>query len=310
MIATIAVLTFVLLLILSYIGIDVFTSEREAIALRLKELNNSQKPGAVIREELSRSLKDRLVTPFFNKIAAFFSQLMPSSVISMIENKLIAAGGFHGLNAEQFLGLCGVFGIVFLVITWEVLIVSNYQQPLSKFVGTGLVCMLLGMLLPFLQLVQKGINRNATLQRELPDVLDLLTVSVEAGLSFDGALIKLSEKMKGALVDEFSIMLQEMRVGVPRREALLALSKRCNVQDVTLFTGALVQADQLGVSIGKVLRIQSVEMREKRRQRAEEKAMKAPIKMLFPLVFFIFPALFIVLLGPALIQLYDMFSNK
>lgn len=310
MVVAIAALSFVLLLLLSYIGIEMFTSEREAIALRLKEINNAPTTGAVIQEELSRSLKDRLVTPFFNNLSSFFSNLMPSSVIRIVENKLVAAGGFHGLNAEQFLGLCGLLGVVFSIIAWEFMVVSAKQPPLSKYLGTGLICMLLGMLLPFLQLVQKGINRSATLQRELPDVLDLLTVSIEAGLGFEGALIKLSEKMKGALVDEFTRMLQEMRVGVPRREALLALSKRCNVQDVTLFTGALVQADQLGVSIGKVLRIQSVEMREKRRQRAEELAMKAPIKMLFPLVFFIFPALFIVLLGPAVLQLFNMFAGK
>jgi len=159
-------------------------------------------------------------------------------------------------------------------------------------------------------LEQKIARRKANLMHELPDVLDLLTVSVEAGLGFDGALIKLSEKMKGDMVDEFTRMLQEMRIGVPRREALRSLAKRCNTQDVTLFTGALIQADQLGVSIAKVLRIQSVEMRDKRRQRAEEQAMKAPVKMLFPLVFFIFPAILIVLLGPALLQIIGMMSNK
>ena len=116
--------------------------------------------------------------------------------------------------------------------------------------------------------------------------------------------------MKGQMVDEFTRMLQEIRIGVSRKDALRALAERCDVQDISLFTGALIQADQLGVSISKVLRIQSLDMREKRKQRAEEQGMKAPIKMLFTLVFFIFPALLIVLLGPAVIQMFEIFTKK
>lgn len=165
---------------------------------------------------------------------------------------------------------------------------------------------LVSQLLPMLLLNHKIAGRKKSIQKDLADVLDLLTVSVEAGLGFDGALTKLAEKMKGALVDEFNRVLQEIRMGIPRRDALVAMGIRCDVPDLSLFTTSLVQADQLGVSIGNVLRVQSASMREKRRQRAEERAMKAPIKMLLPLVLFIFPSLFVVLLGPALIQ---MFTN-
>lgn len=150
-------------------------------------------------------------------------------------------------------------------------------------------------------------NRQMEIQRTLPDVLDLLTVSVEAGLSFDGALVKLAEKMKGALVDELTRVLQEMRIGIPRKAALTAMAKRCDVEDLSLFVSAIVQADQLGVGIAKVLRIQSVEARDKRRMKIRELAMKAPIKMLFPLVFFIFPALFVVVLGPAVLSIIKTF---
>lgn len=150
-------------------------------------------------------------------------------------------------------------------------------------------------------------NRQREIQRTLPDVLDLLTVSVEAGLSFDGALVKLAEKMKGALVDELTRVLQEMRIGIPRKAALTAMAKRCDVEDLSLFVSAIVQADQLGVGIAKVLRIQSVEARDKRRMKIRELAMKAPIKMLFPLVFFIFPALFVVVLGPAVLSIIKTF---
>ncbi len=308
MLVLIASLAFIIMIIFSYLALGSYISERETMALRLKALDRPQELGSVIEEEMAPSLKERLVTPFFNNISRFFSQLLPSSVISSLEKKLIMAGGFYGLNAEQFLGLCGVISVLLTVIVLEFSVVSN--QPINKIIGFCMISLILGAALPLLLLKQRTITRKENLQRELPDVLDLLTVSVEAGLGFDGALVKLSEKMSGDMVDEFNRMLQEMRIGVPRREALRALAKRCDVQDVTLFTGALVQADQLGVSIGKVLRIQSVEMREKRRQRAEEQAMKAPIKMLFPLVFFIFPVIFIVLLGPAVLQVMKLFTNK
>ena len=161
-----------------------------------------------------------------------------------------------------------------------------------------------------LLLNRKITARRKSIQSDLPDALDLLTVSVEAGLGFDGALAKLSEKMKGALVEEFSRTLQEMRIGVPRRDAIRAMGQRCSVDDLSLFTAAVVQADQLGVSIGNVLRVQSAAMREKRRQRAQEKAQKAPVKMLIPLVVFIFPAIFVVLLGPAVIRLMSSLLFK
>lgn len=308
MLLLIAALAFVIMVIFSYIGLGGYISERDAVALRLKALDNQKDAGAVIHEEMSLSLKDRLVSPIFDSISRFMSNLVPSAVLESIEKKLISANGFHGLSSAQFFGFAAVLGTLLAVLTWELLMIS--KQPSNKITAYCLIAFLLGIILPFMLLEQKIARRKANLMHELPDVLDLLTVSVEAGLGFDGALIKLSEKMKGDMVDEFTRMLQEMRIGVPRREALRSLAKRCNTQDVTLFTGALIQADQLGVSIAKVLRIQSVEMRDKRRQRAEEQAMKAPVKMLFPLVFFIFPAILIVLLGPALLQIIGMMSNK
>jgi tight adherence protein C len=140
-------------------------------------------------------------------------------------------------------------------------------------------------------------------------VLVLLTVSVEAGLAFDSAVARVVEKLKGPLGDEFQRMLQDVRMGMPRREALRDMSNRVEVADLTNFVSSLIQADTHGVSISKVLRVQSEQMRYKRKQRAEEQAMKAPIKMIFPLIFFIFPTIFVILLGPAGIQVVKMFSN-
>ena len=143
------------------------------------------------------------------------------------------------------------------------------------------------------------------MRRSLPDVLDLLTISVEAGLGFDAAVLRVTEKLGGVLGEEFSRVLQETKMGKSRREALRDMAARVGVDDVSSFVNAVIQAEQLGVSIGSVLRLQSQAMRVKRRQRAEEAALQAPVKMLFPLIFFIFPGLFVVLLGPAVIQIME-----
>jgi tight adherence protein C len=139
--------------------------------------------------------------------------------------------------------------------------------------------------------------------------LDLLTVSVEAGLGFDQALLKIVEKTKGPLTEECIRVLHEIRIGKARRDALREMGKRTGVEDLQTFVAAIIQADQLGVSIGNVLRIQSRQLRQKRRQKAEEKAQKAPVKMLIPMILFIFPSLFILLLGPGVLQLIDNFST-
>lgn len=309
MLLLITILAFVIMVLFSFIFVGNYAAEREEVSMRLKALEGAQvETVTVIEEEMSVSFKNRIATPFFNSISRFFSNFFPSTAVITLNRKLLNANGFYGLNAEQFLGLCLVVGIVLAVIIGDIMVITN--KPTSKVLTFGLMAFIIGSLLPYVMLEQKIAKRKAALQRELPDVLDLLTVSVEAGLGFDGALVKLSEKMKGQMVDEFTRMLQEIRIGVSRKDALRSLAERCDVQDISLFTGALIQADQLGVSISKVLRIQSLEMREKRKQRAEEQGMKAPIKMLFPLVFFIFPALLIVLLGPAVIQIIQVFMKK
>ena len=151
-------------------------------------------------------------------------------------------------------------------------------------------------------------QRSESILKSLPDVLDLLSVSVEAGLGFDAALQKVVEKSQGPLADEFDTALNEIRMGKPRREALRDMARRVEVDDVSTFVGAVVQADTLGVSISNVLAVQAEQVRQKRRQRAEEKAQKAPVKILIPMLFFIFPTIFIVLLGPALLQIGKVFK--
>jgi tight adherence protein C len=162
------------------------------------------------------------------------------------------------------------------------------------------------LILPKSLLKSKIKMRRKTVTRQLPDVLDILTVSVESGLSFDSALAKVVEKNYGELAMEFKKVLNEIQLGKTRREALKNMSVRCDADDVRLFISSIIQAEQLGVSIGKVLRIQADQMRLKRKQRAEELAIKAPVKMILPLVLFVFPGLFVVILGPALIQIKNV----
>ncbi|HZG58590.1 type II secretion system F family protein [Paenibacillus sp.] len=178
--------------------------------------------------------------------------------------------------------------------------------------GTTALLTMLGALaawrLPYLYLGGKAKKRAKQALRELPDVLDLLTVSLEAGLGFDAALGKLVSKKSGVLADEFYRCLEEIRLGRTRREALLGLRERVGLDEMRTLVSSILQAEKLGIGLVQVLRVQSAELRDRRKQRAEEAAMKAPIKMLFPLVLFVFPCLFIVLLGPVLIQFMDTFG--
>ena len=171
------------------------------------------------------------------------------------------------------------------------------------------VAFILGLVIPNFMLKRQISSRQMKITQELPDNLDLLTVSVEAGLGFDQALLKLVEKTNGPLSKEFKRLLHEIRIGKTRRDALREMATRTGVEDLQTFVAAIIQADQLGVGIGNVLRIQSQQLRQKRRQRAEEKAQKAPVKMLIPMILFIFPSLFIILLGPGVLQLIDSFAK-
>jgi len=282
----------------------------EQVTVRLRELDGggAARAGGGYDEELDKPFSQRVLAPVTGSFAGFLLRFTPRSTKLMTEERLAAAGGFGGLSAGQFLVLTGFVAVLLAVLSAAA--ADAARVAVNKTVGVAITALAIGLVLPFFLLNGKAKSRKASMQKDLPDVLDILTVSVEAGLGFDGALVKLSEKMRGALVDEFSRLLQEIRVGVPRRDALHALALRCDVPDVSLFTTSLIQADQLGVSIGSVLRVQSAAVREKRRQRAQEKAMKAPIKMLIPLVMFIFPAIFIVLLGPAMIQLFTTFIKR
>lgn len=245
----------------------------------------------------------RAVLPFLTNMSRWVIRVTPVGWRNSLRLKLILAGNPGGLEAGQFLALYLLIIAVFTVGAF-LLTRGSDQQMLFCAVGVGF-----GLLLPDFRLKGRIQTRQGAMRKALPSFLDLLTVSVEAGLGFDAALGRVSAQNEGPLAEEFQRVLQEIRMGKPRRDALRDLGGRTEVKELSSFLAALVQADQLGVSIGNVLRVQARQMRHSRRQRAEETAMKAPIKMLFPLVFFIFPSLFIVLLGPAVIQMLETFGQ-
>lgn len=245
--------------------------------------------------EFNQPLKKRL-TFFFKRWSFWFTgKFVNKETMSLYEGKLNAAGYPLGLSTEGF-----------IAFKYSVLVISLLLGALSKNLLIFFAMAGIGFILPNFILKKSEKKRKELIIKDLPDILDLLSVSVEAGLGFDQAIQKVVEKSSGPLSDEFEKTLQEINMGKPRREALRDMGKRVNVDDVTVFLSAIVQADQLGVSISNVLRLQSKQGRTNRRMRAEEKAQKLPIKILIPLVVFVFPCILIVLLGPAVPKLLQM----
>jgi tight adherence protein C len=250
--------------------------------------------------ELSQPFSQRVIKPLIEGSARFIGRFAPQRNIEGIRHKLELAGRPYGWGPTEFLGVRGLAGILMATVTFLLLTLTGQYLP-KRFLATLVAGGLGFYLLPTLWLLSKIRARQDKVVKALPDALDLLTISVEAGLGFDAAMSKVAEKWENELSMAFNRVIQEIQMGMLRREALRSMADRMEVPDVSSFIAAIIQADQLGVSIAKVLRIQSEQMRIRRRQRAEEKAHQAPVKMLFPMAFLIFPALFIVLLGPALL---------
>ena len=249
--------------------------------------------------ELQQPFFDRTVKPLAGRLSGAVARITSSSFTERTEKRLAMAGNPGDMKVADWLGIKAiatgvVAGLMFII--FGVLGGSITQGLLLALVGTGI-----GYIGPEFWLGRRVRARQKAILIGIPDALDLLTISVRAGLGFDAALGKVVEKLKGPLVDEFRRALAEVRVGKARREALRDIVPRTEVQPLTNFISAIIQAEQLGVSISKVLQVQSEQLRIERRQRAEEQAAQAPIKMLFPLVGCIFPSLFVVILGPALI---------
>ena len=249
------------------------------------------------------SFGDRFVAPAREWLAHWALRANPRTSMDAIAMKLYAAGLGRRLSPTGFLALKGAAAIAGIF----------FGTMIGRMGGVGgallgaLVLGALGFFAPDYALTLKGRSRRERIRADLSDALDLLAVSVEAGLGFDGAMAKLSEHMEGPLAEEFSLTLSEMRIGESRSGALKRLAERVDAAELSAFTRAIIQADQLGTTLGRILRVQAADARLRRQAAAEERAMKAPIKMLFPTVLFIFPAMFLVILGPAILNIQALF---
>ncbi|MBM3127054.1 MAG: type II secretion system F family protein [Chloroflexi bacterium] len=258
------------------------------------------RPRTLAEMEMRMPFSERVALPLIRGAANVVNRFTPQRNIENLKRQLELAGNPNHWGAADFLGVRGISALVTVVIVLILTMILRTPPPQNfLFWGFGLV---LGFYLPAFWLTSKIRTRQHDIQRALPDALDLLTISVEAGLGFDAAMAKVVEKADNELSRAFGRAAAEVRLGKIRREALRDMANRCDVPDMTNFIAAVIQADQLGVSLSKVLRIQSEQMRVKRRQRAEELANQAPVKMVIPLVFLVFPSILIVLLGPAVLQ--------
>jgi tight adherence protein C len=264
--------------------------------------------------ELQLPFRERTLRPLVGRLSRMGGRLGSASSTDVAEKRLAMAGNPGDLRVSDWMGvkLLAALGVGGLMLLFGLVMLPGglldpgglVQRLLFIMVGFGI-----GFLLPEFWLGNKIKARQKVILKMIPDTLDLLTISVRAGLGFDAALAKVVEKMPGPLTDEFRRALAEVRVGKARRDALRDMVPRTNVAPLSAFIGAIIQAEQLGVSISKVLQVQSDQLRIERRQRAEEMAAKAPIKMLFPLVGCIFPSLFIVILGPAMLSIIQTMGS-
>ncbi len=298
----IILVVFALLVLVGLIYYGMRDSERDPLQARLAEYGDRDLPQSLEEIELSLPFQDRVLRPVFRKLAELITRLTPERQLEETRRQLELAGNPNNMDAATFLGLRIGATVLLTVLAFLLFVVLNRTQNGILYVLGGAA---LGYFMPALWLKGQISRRQENVVRALPDALDLLTICVEAGLGFDAAMGKVYEKWDNELAIAFGRVLQEIGLGKLRREAMRDMANRMDVPDLTTFVAAIIQADQLGVSMAKILRVQSDQMRVKRRQRAQEKAQQAPVKMIIPMVLLIFPSIWIVLLGPSIIILME-----
>ncbi|MGI6772663.1 MAG: type II secretion system F family protein [Acutalibacteraceae bacterium] len=296
---------FVAVSVLSYFG-----SNQDLKQKRIEYIDGTSK--LPVFEDLDKSFYERFIAPLIKKIRTKLPK------VNLKKNQNPAAANAKFEQTERMLRLAGVNmsapdfifikNITAVITTIVALIVALAikSDPLIMLLII-LVGLMLGMIAPTYILRSKVNSYQEAIRNQLPDAMDLLGVCIEAGLSFDAALIKVAEKLEGPFITELKILYREIQMGKPRREALRSLGENSNIQELKTFSAALAQADQLGIPINNVMKVQSEQLRETRRQMAREKGMKAPIKMMLPMVAFIFPVIFIIILGPTVLTIMDHF---
>ena len=291
----------ILILGMAVFAAGVYLAMENASIARKQVQANVRRAGSyatvqVDADGLSRSARERLLNPLLDRFSALAMRISPAGKRQELQRRLRNAG--TTVRPQTLLAIKGGG-----TLASGVIIFLGAGAGAMPVIGIGLLLFVLAFLGPDRWLTSRINARRDEMERALPDTLDLLTVSVEAGLGFDAAVAKVCEKMTGPLIEEFETVAREIRVGESRRRALRNLGDRVESDDVRSFARAIIQADELGTSLGRTLKVQAQDMRVHRQLAAEEKAMKAPVKMLFPTVMFIFPAMFIVILGPAMLNI-------
>jgi tight adherence protein C len=299
----------VLLVLLAIVLVGTALGEKEEQGLNksLAVLEAMSTAPKELSDELDRPFGERVLVPLQARALTIGRRFSGADTGDRIRHKLDLAGNPEGWTVDRVVAGKVIGAVVGLVAFLVFSLMLGFSLPVRiVMVAAGLV---VGYLAPTLFLYQKAYDRANRMQRELPDAIDLLTISVESGLGFDAAIQQVARNTEGPLADEFARALREMQIGQGRSAALRGMADRTSVADVRTFVSAMVQADSFGIPIGQVLRVQSSEIRVKRRQRAEEKAQQVPVKITIPLIFCILPCLFIAVMGPAVISIMDSFSQ-
>lgn len=302
-IAILVVVTIVLFFLGIYRG-----SDRFAVEKRIEQIREAD--DQTTEEELSKPFFQRIALPIGESVAGLFRRYTPAEIADRTHKRLIMAGLYPRVAAVHMLGLCWISaGACFVIMAFLLLSLGGKGGRIELNDPMNLLYLILapttGYIIPQFILGKRVTERQEEILLSLPYAIDILTISVEAGMGFDAGVGYTMKKIKGPLAEEFSKTLNEIRLGKPRLDALEDLGNRTGVDELKIFVTAVVHASRLGGSITNTLRIQADSMRVRRRQRAQEKAMKAPVKMVFPLVLFIFPALFVVILGPAALSIFQ-----
>lgn len=294
------VITFITTILVVIVLNDLIFERKKQIKARLEEIRFIN-PLEEEEDALRQPLTDRIIKPIYESFLRFIGSVAPKRVKAKYEQLIAEAGSPKNFTVTRIMST----QIMFALLVGGLMFLASRKNSIMLVIAATVMA----FILPFSLIRTKAIQRKKQITRELPDLLDLLYISVEAGLSFDMGLRKCVDKMKGPLSEEISRCLEEMSKGRERQEALRGIVKRTDVEDLSYFVTSVIQTEQLGSDITNMLRIQSDTMRQKRKQRAEESALKIPVKMLFPLIFLIFPAMFIVVLGPAMINIVKVLGN-
>jgi len=282
-------------------------SDEVVVKKSLKKLDAYEVQDLYTAEPMAKSFFERIIMPFYGRLSKVVKRMSPKGIEEQIKIKLIKAGNPDNMDVDRFLSLKALLVIVVAVLIVLLLSIKGISPLL---VVLSVIIVACSYFIPDLWLGNLVENRQKKIRLALPDTLDLLTISVEAGLSFDIALAKVIKSHPGPLAEEFSRMLHEVQIGVSRKDALRSMAARVDVDELNNFITSIVQAETFGVSVGSILRVQASEMRLKRRQRAEEIAQKAPVKMVFPLILCIFPSIFVAVIGPGVIRIVTAFAAR